>query len=102
MEEAQDPQNSCFETEILQKRLHVTQKKIPDERFQDMILQDLTDEYDNIRDTHYRDRAFGLEEMKTTMKNIYADNLSRRGNNSRIGRRGVALGVQDLNDTECY
>ena len=79
------------------------QENILDERFQDIILQGLTDDYDYIRDTHHRDRTFGLEEMKNTMKNMYVDNLSRRDNNrSRIGGRGVAMGTRNLSDIQCH
>lgn len=70
MERGQDPEDFLM-VEDLRKRPHRMEVNISDERFQDTILQGLTDDYDYIRGPHHRDRTIGPE-IKTTMNNVYS------------------------------
>lgn len=104
MEQGQDPEDFFSKIEHLWQRLDDMGETISDERFQDIILQGLPDDYRFIQDTHHRDRTFGLEEMKTTMRNMFIDTLSRRVQNAKIGGREAAMHTttRDENGVECY
>ncbi|CAN0395777.1 unnamed protein product, partial [Ectocarpus sp. 13 AM-2016] len=50
----------------------------------------ISNDYDYVRQTSFRVRDFGLKEIKTTMRNMYIDSLSRTSTKSIAGR-GVAM-----------
>ena len=51
----------------------------------------------------FRDREFGLENIKSSMRNMYVDLLSRSPSTPSIAERGVAMQAQDdLSGVKCY
>ena len=89
--------------EIAQDRLHDMGDHISPDRFGDLILNAFTPDYNFVRNTSFRDRQFGLEDIKFTMRNLYADLLSRSSNTPSIAGRGVAMQAQDdLHGVKCY
>lgn len=67
MEQGQEHE-TFFKVKDFRKYLQAMEDQVIVKRFKDVILQTTTDDCDSIRDTHNRDRAIGLEVMKTSMK----------------------------------
>lgn len=73
------------------------------ERFGDFILDTLTPDYNFVRNTSLRDREFGLEDVKPTMRSTYADLQSRSSSTSLISGRSVTMQAQEgLIGLQCY
>ncbi|CAN0372110.1 unnamed protein product, partial [Scytosiphon promiscuus] len=104
MGQGQDPDTFLYILETARDRLHDMGEYISPERFGDLLrLNALTPDYDFVRNTSFIDREFGLEEINSTMRNMYADLLSRRSSTSSIAGRGVAMQAQgDLSGVQCY
>ena len=90
MRHGKDPDDFFFKMEDLRVRLKDMGGVISDERFEDIILHEITMDYDYVRQTSFRERDFGLKEIKSTMRNIFIDSLSR-SSTKRIAGRGVAM-----------
>ena len=79
-----------------------------DRHFADRILKGLPDEYEYVRNCSYNERDFGLEDVKQTLQNMYADNLARSSSHGKsvVGRgvamyaQGASRGVQCFNCSE--
>ncbi|CAN0586783.1 unnamed protein product, partial [Ectocarpus sp. 12 AP-2014] len=90
MAQGEDPDDFFTKMEDLRERLKDMGEIVSDERFEDIILQAISNDYDYVRQTSFRVRDFGLNEIKTTMRNMYIDGLSRTSTKSIAGR-GVAM-----------
>ena len=77
MKHGQDPDELLYIMETTRDRLHDMGEHITPKRFGDMILVALTADYEFIRQTSFRDRDFGLDDIKSIMRNMYSDLLSR-------------------------
>lgn len=59
-------------------------------------------DYDYVRKTSFRERDFGLDDIKSTMTNMFIDSLSRSSTKSVAGR-GVAMQVtSDSSGIKCF
>ena len=84
-------------------RLHDMGEHISPDRFGVLTLNALTPDYNFARKTSFKDREFGLEDIKFTMRNMYADLLSRSSITPSIAGRVVAMQAQeDLSGVQCY
>ncbi|CAN0602669.1 unnamed protein product, partial [Ectocarpus sp. 12 AP-2014] len=102
MAQGEDPEDFFTTVEDLRERLKDLGEIISGERFEDIILQAISNDYDYVRQTSFRVRDFGLEEIKTTMKNMYIDSLSRTSTSSVAGR-GVAMQASNGDSTiKCF
>ena len=90
MEQGQDPDVYSFKLLEVGRRLHEMGEKISDERFEDIILQRLSDDYEFIKMASFRRRNFGIN-IQSMMKNLYIDRLSRPGNVNKVASRGAAM-----------
>ena len=90
MRHGKDPEDFFSKMEDLRVRLKVMGEVISDERFEDIILHAITMDYDYVRQTSFRERDFGLKEIKSTMRNIIIDSLPR-SSTKRIAGRGVSM-----------
>ena len=81
--------------ETARTRLHDMGEHISPDRFGDLILNALTPDYNFERNTSFSDREFGLEDIKSTMRNIYADLLFRLSSTPSSAGRGVTIQAQD-------
>ena len=90
MAQGEDPDDFFTKMEDLRERLKDMGEIVSDERFEDIILQAISNDYDYVRQTSFRVRDFGLKEIKTTMRNMYIDSLSRPSTKPIAGR-GVAM-----------
>lgn len=77
-EEWQDPDDFFF---ILDKYAHIVENReaVSDERFEDIVMQGITKDYDYVRYTNYRDPEFGLEEIQAILRRINIDDMSHKG-----------------------
>ena len=68
-------------------------EQITDGSFSDMILTALPPEYEFVQNTSFRGCEFTLEDITSTMRNIYADLLSRPSTTPSVAGRRVAMHV---------
>ena len=103
MKQDQDPDDFLYIMETARDRLHDMGEHITPERFGDLLLNALTPDYNFVRNTSFRDRDFGLEDIKSTMRNMYAYLLSRPSSTPSISGRGVAMQAHNnLSRVKCY
>ncbi|CAN0393143.1 unnamed protein product, partial [Laminaria digitata] len=66
-------------------------ERISDERFEDILLQGLTDDYEFVKMTSFHSPNFRIDDIQSMMRNLYIDRLSRPGNINKIAGRGAAM-----------
>ena len=64
---------------------------VPDERYEDIILQAIPAEYERVRTASYERRDFHLADIRRMMSAPYIDCLSRPYNSPLVAGRGVAM-----------
>ena len=73
------------------ERLKGMGQPVPDERYEDIILQALPAEYEKVRTASYERRDFHLADIRRMMSALYIDCLSRPNNSLLVAGRGVAM-----------
>ena len=63
----------------------------PDERYEDIILQDLPPEYERVHTASYGRKNFYQADIRRMMSALYIDCLSRPSNPPLVAGRGVAV-----------
>ena len=96
-----DPEDFFFKMEDIRVRLKDMGDVISDERFDDIILRAITTDYDYVQQTSFRERVFGLKEIKSTMKNLFIDILSRSWTKRIVGRGVVMHSASGDSGVEC-
>ena len=91
MEEGQDPDDYTIKLIEVRGQLHEMGEKISDERFEDILLQGLTDDYEFTKMTSFHSPNFGINEIQSIMRNLYIDRLSRPGHVNKLAGRGAAM-----------
>lgn len=86
-----DPADFFSRMDETRLRLKDMGEIFPDESYEDLLLRALPKEYDFVRQTSHRDRSFGLAEIRTTVTNMYIDELSRKSSTPSVSGRGVAM-----------
>ena len=76
--------------------------KVSDRWFKDICVTGFTDEYKDVKMMMYRDSSFGIDQMQTTMRNMFLDQQSRNGTKGRIAGRGTALTIKTSTDHNVY
>ena len=64
---------------------------ITDRHFKDIIIQGISSEYDNIKFCVYRDPTFNLDEIQSTMRNVYRDDILRRDSKNTVGSQKTVM-----------
>ena len=77
MTPGEDPQLFFYEMDNWKNRLEEMEEKISDYRYEDIIIHAISTDYEYVRNNSYSDRTFDLDGIRTTMGNVYIDNLSR-------------------------
>ena len=100
----QDPDIWLYTTDGARDRLREHGEVITNQHLADRILKGLPDEYEYVRNCSYNQRDFGLENVKRTLRNIYADNLARSSSTGKsVVGRGVAMQAQgDSRGVQCF
>lgn len=85
-------------------RLREHGEVMTDQHITNRILKGLADEYDYVRNCSYNQRDFGKENVKRTLRNIYAGNLARTSSRGKSGvGHGFAMHAQgDASGVECF
>ena len=73
------------------ERLKDMGQPVPDERYEDIILQALPAEYERVRTASYERRGFHLADVRRMMSALYIDCLSRPNNSFLTAGRRVAM-----------
>ena len=73
------------------ERLEDMGQPVPDERYEDIILQAIPAEYERVRTASYERRDFHLADIRRMMSALYIDCLSRPNNSRLVAGRGVAM-----------
>ena len=63
IKQCQDPDDFLHIMETARDRLHDMEEHISPDRFGDLIINALTPDYNLVRNTSFRDREFGLEDI---------------------------------------
>ena len=64
MEQGQDPHDYTFKLIEVRWRRNGMGERILDERFEDIVLQGLTDDYEFVEMTRFHSRNFGIDDLK--------------------------------------
>ena len=103
MEEGQDPDDYIIKLLEIRGRLHKMGEKISDERFEDILLQGLTDDDEFVEMTSFHSPIFGINEIQSMMRNLYIDRLSRPGYVIKLAGRGAAMTTtKNSRKVRCY
>ena len=103
MEQGQDPDDYTFKLREVRGRLYEMGEKISDERFEDILLQGLTDDYEFVKMTSFHSPNFGITDIQSMMRNLNIDRLSKPGNVNKIAGKGVAMATTEKpRKVRCY
>ena len=91
MEEGQDPGGYTLKLMEFRGRLHEMTEKISNERFEGILLQGLTDDFEFVKMTIFHSPNFGINEIQLMMRNSYIDRLSRPGHVNKLAGKGAAM-----------
>ena len=91
MEQGQDPDDYTFKLLEVRGQLHEMGEKISDERFEDILVQGLTDVFEFVEMMSFHSPNFGIGDIQSMMRNLYIDRLSRPGNVNKITGRVAEL-----------
>ena len=92
MKQGQDPDDDLMEKALARSELEKMGEPISDRRFKDICVQGFAAEYNDIKLITYRDPTFDIDQMQTTMRYLYLDDLSRNdGAKVAIAGRGMAM-----------
>ena len=91
MKSGDDPDDFMFTMDGFRGRLEDMGQPVPDERYEDIILQSLPAEYERVDTASYERRNLHLTDIRRTISAHYIDYLSRLNNSPLVAGRGVAM-----------
>ena len=91
MKSGDDPDDFIYTMDVYRERLKDMGQPVPDERYEDIILQALPAEYERVRTASYETRDFHLADIRRMMSALDIDCLSRPNNSLLVAGRGVAM-----------
>ena len=90
MKQGEDPDCHCMENTLSPSELEAMGETISDGRFKYICVQELTAEYKNIKMMMYRNPRFNIDQIQSTMRHHYLDDLLR-DRDTKIAGGGVAI-----------
>ena len=104
MKSGDDPDDFLYTMDGHRERLKAMGQSVPDERYDDIILQALPAKYERVRTASYERRDFHLADIRRMMSALYIDCLSRPNNSLLVAGRGVAMQATggDNNNIKCH
>ena len=104
MKSGDDADDFLYTIDGYRERLKDMGQPLPDERYEDIILQALPAEYERVRTASYERRDFHLADIRHMMSALYIDCLSRPNNSLLVAGRGVAMQATggDNSIIKCY
>ena len=94
VKEGQDPDDPLYIVETARDRLRDMWEHISPDRFGARIHNAPTPDYNFVRNTSFRAREVGLRDIKSTVRYMYVDLLSRLSTKPSIAGRGVAMQIK--------
>ena len=91
MKSGSDPDDFLHTMDGYCERLKDMGQPVPDERYEDIILQAFHAEYERVRTASYERRDFYLTNIRRMMSALYIDCLSRPNNFLLVAGRRVAM-----------
>ena len=91
MKSGDDPDDFLYTMDGYRERLKDMGQPLPDERYEDIILQVLPAEYERVRTASYERRDFHLADIRRMMSALYIDCLSRPNNSLLVAGRRVDI-----------
>lgn len=91
MEPMQNPDDYFNKKHLLRHRAEKMGETVSDRWFKDICVTGFSDDYKDVKMMMYRDSTFDIDQMQSTMRNIFIDEQSRSGTKGRIAGRGVAM-----------
>ena len=91
MKSGDDPDDFLSTMDGYRERLENMGQPVPDERYEDIVLQSLPAEYERVRTASYERRDFHLSDIQRMINALYIDCLSRPNNSPFVVGRGVAI-----------
>ena len=86
-----DPDDFLYTMDGYRERLKDMGQPVPDERYEDIILQALPAEYERVRTASHERRDFHLTDIRRMISALYIDCLSRPNNSLLVAGRRVAM-----------
>ena len=85
----QDPDEFLYEFDTRQARFNACDppESLTDQHYQDIILHNLSPEYERIRIFHLEKTDFGITDIRRMLSAIYATNLTRSSSSKGIAGR---------------
>ena len=90
MEQGVDPDSYFMEKTLARSELEKMGEPITDRTFKDICVQGFTSENKDIKMMMYGDPTFDIDQMQSTMRHLYLDDLSRNSD-TKIAGRGVSM-----------
>ena len=75
---------------LSRSELEKKSERISDRRFMDLCVQGFSAEYKDTEMMMHRDPTFDIDQMRSTMRHLYLDDLSRNSD-TKVGGRGKAM-----------
>ena len=91
MKSGDDPDDFLYNLKGYRERLEDMGHPVPDERYENIILQVLPAEYERVRTASYERQDFHLADIRRIMSALYIGCLSRRNKSPWVVGRGVAM-----------
>ena len=91
MKSGDDPDDFLYTMDDFCERLEDMGQPVPDERYEDIILQAIPADYERVRTASYERRDFHLADIRRMMSALYIDCLSHPYNSPLVAGRGVAM-----------
>ena len=91
MKSGDDPDDFLYTMDGYRERLKDMGQPVPEERYEDIILQALPAEYERVRTASYERRDFHLADIRRMMSALYIDCFSRPNNSLLVTGRRVAM-----------
>ena len=104
MKSGDDPDDFLYTVDGFRERLEDMGQPVPDERYEDIILQAIPAEYERARTASYERRDSHLAYIWRMMNALYIDCLSRPNNSPLVAGREVAMQATggDDNAIKCH
>ena len=99
MKSGDDPDYFLYTMDGFRECLEDMGQPVPDERFEDIILQAVPAEYERDRPTGYGRQDFHLADIRRMMSVLYIDHRTRPNNSSLVAGCGVAMQATEGDDS---
>ena len=91
MKSGDDPDDFLYTMNGFRERLEDMGQPVPDERYEDIILQAIPAEYETVPTASYERLDFYLADIRRMMSALYIDCLSRPNISPLVAGHGVAI-----------